>query len=474
MSPTAAGQLNVLTLLAQGMGPDLHWFPEDVAISRLAAVLVGLANTSGGTLLLGVGPRSGRVQGLSDPQTAKERVLQAALLCDPALVLPMPSLHPAGEGQVLLVNVPAGLPQIYNLEGRYLGREGSHTVPISARGLNQLFSGRSEKQFESRVPRGAALKHLNIELVQSYLSALNLPGDQKWEEILLQRGCLVKVGKKLKPNYAALMLFGKHPQRWLPSASILAARFQGVTSKEDNVEQDIDGPLPQQIEKAEMFVRQNLKNVVRVIGLRYEKTPEFPYAAVRELLVNAAAHRDYQTHADNIHLNIFSDRLEITSPGGLVGPVNLKNLLNVRFSRNAVIAQVLADLGFGERMGYGLNRVVSAMRQNGLHTPRFEESGDLFRVRLYGAPFQAAKLPDLSAYENLGLNFRQQLALGYLASHARITSRVYQDLCPEVHPETLRRDMIDLVRCKVLVKVGEKRATYYKLKSITTKKVALK
>jgi ATP-dependent DNA helicase RecG len=95
-------------------------------------------------------------------------------------------------------------------------------------------------------------------------------------------------------------------------------------------------------------------------------------------------------------------------------------------------------------------------------------------VQLYGAPFQPAKLPDLSAYEHLGLNSRQQLALGYLASHARISSRVYQDLCPEVHPETLRRDMIDLVSRKVLLKIGKKRATYYKMKSTSAKKAKFK
>jgi ATP-dependent DNA helicase RecG len=197
--------------------------------------------------------------------------------------------------------------------------------------------------------------------------------------------------------------------------------------------------------------------------------PEYPLEAVRELLVNAVAHRDYNQGGDSIHLNIFADRIEVHSPGGLPGPVNLDNLLQARFSRNAVIVQVLSDLGFVERLGYGLDRVVNVMRQNGLRTPQFEEIAGSFRVTLYGQPeeVEARKkvpAPDVLAYREAGLNPRQEMALGYLSQNRRITNREYQELCPDVHPETLRRDLVDLVTRDILIKVGDKRATYYILK----------
>jgi ATP-dependent DNA helicase RecG len=217
--------------------------------------------------------------------------------------------------------------------------------------------------------------------------------------------------------------------------------------------------------QADHFLRDNLRSVVRMVGLVHQESPEYPYEAVRELLVNAIAHRDYNQQGDNVHLHIFADRLEVFSPGDLPGPVNLKNLLKARFSRNAVIAQVLSDLGFVERLGYGLNRVVTTMRQSGLRPPRFEEGGGGFRVSLYGETFQSAGAPDMSAYQDLDLNPRQQLLLSYLAGNKRITNSEYQDLCPDVHPETLRRDFADLVKRKVLLKMGSKRATYYILKS---------
>jgi ATP-dependent DNA helicase RecG len=452
------------TLLTEGMGPNLHWFPEDVSLSSLAATLVGMANTIGGTVLLGITPRSGQIQGLSDPEGAIDRVFQAALLADPPLVLPLPRIHQQEGDQILSVTVPPGLPHVYSLEGRYLGRSGRQDTPLSAKRLRALLMERGVLQFETRVPPDASFQDLDPEQIAAYLALLNLPGGEAQEEILLRRGCLQRVDGELCPTYAGLLLFGRHPQRWLPSATVLAARFPGVSFSDQFVKHDIRGTLPEQLHQAETFVRDNLRSVVRLVGLTHQETPEYPLEAVRELLVNAVAHRDYNQQGDCVHLHVFSDRLEVHSPGRLPGPVNLENLLEARFSRNAVIVQVLSDMGFVERLGYGLNRVVTVMRQNHLRLPSFEEIGGSFRVTLFAATFgttPAEQMPDLSVYQGLDLNPRQQSALGYLANHRRITNRAYQELCPEVSPETLRRDLADLVRKGVLLKIGDKRATYY-------------
>jgi ATP-dependent DNA helicase RecG len=207
---------------------------------------------------------------------------------------------------------------------------------------------------------------------------------------------------------------------------------------------------------------------VRLIGLVHQETPEYPFEVIRELLVNAIAHRDYNIQGDNIHLHLFADRLEIHSPGGLPGPVNLDNLLEARFSRNAVVMQVLADMGFVERLGYGLNRVVEVMRKNNLRLPVFEEVAGTFRVTIFHAqdePVEEKASQALHFLRQIELNPRQEQVLNFLMHHRRITNRDFQDLCPEVHSETLRRDLVDLVDRDVLIKIGDKRATYYVLKS---------
>lgn len=491
--------MEIQALLEQGMGTTLHWFPADVPASRLAAVMAGMANTHGGTVLLGVAPRSAHVQGLPDPHAALDLVFQAALLIDPPLVLPMPLLAEAGlagayPAHVLVISVPPGLPNIYSLEGRYLGREGSQTNPLPARRLRQMLIERGAIQFESQVPPGAELADLDPHKIAAYLAALDLPGENTPESVLLGRGCLQPAGMKpaaalargraeilsppvaasetvaspqrpaLLPTYAALLLFGRQPQRWLPNATILAARFSGRTLTDHFIKQEIRGTLPDQLLQAEAFLRDNLRSVVRLVGLAHQERREYPLEALRELLVNAVAHRDYNIQGDNIHIYIFADRIEIHSPGELPGPVNLDNLLEARFSRNPVIMQVLADMGFVERLGYGLNRVVEVMQRDHLGPPRFEETAGMFRVTLHGAASAPASAVDLSSYQDLALNPRQEQALAFLLARRRITNRDYQEQCPGVHAETLRRDLVDLVERGLLIKVGDKRATYYILK----------
>jgi ATP-dependent DNA helicase RecG len=468
----------IQTLISAVKGPTLQWFPEDVSLSALAPILVGMANTDGGTVILGMSPRVGELIGVKDLEAACERVFQAAFLAEPMLVLPIPrtiAIQKPGMNDhvdVIMVTVPSGLPHVYSLDGRYFGMEGAQTSPLSARKLYKLLHQRGTVQFESRVVPDVKLTALDDDQIMAYshVAGNTPPHDlQKAYEFLVRRGCLIQVGADLQPTYAGLLLFGRTPQQWLPNATILAGRFPGLSLSGTYIKRDISGNLPEQLRQAEDFIRTNLNTVIRLVGLQHQEILEYPFEAVRELLVNAVAHRDYNVQGDNIHLNIFSDRLEISSPGTLPGTVTLKNLLEARFARNAVISQVLSDLGYVERLGYGLDRVVETLRQGGFLPPRFEEFAGTFRVTLYGARFgdgTDGSMYDLSVYSALDLNSRQQMVLAQLTQQKRISSHEYQVLCPEVHAETLRRDLADLVSRGILIKVGDKKATYYILKRV--------
>lgn len=453
------------------MGPELHWFPGDVSRMELAAAMVGMANTNGGTIYLGITPSSNEISGISDVASQRDILFKICLLIEPTLVIPLPVLYRIAQVDILQISIPAGMPHVYSIDGRYYWREGSRTNPLPPRHLRRLLVERGAVSFESRLAPEATFRDLDSEQLeaysQAYLRAANIPAGGSSpgvEEILLRRGCLRQEGDELRLTYAALLLFGRLPQRWLPSAYILAARFSGSSYGERFIKQEMSGSLPQQLRLAEDFLHANLQSVVRMTGFTHRDTLEYPIEAVRELVVNAIAHRDYNVQGDSIHMNIFSDRFEVISPGGLPGPVTVSNILETRFSRNPILSQVLSELGFVEKLGYGLDRVVKLMREDALGPPRFEEIARSFRVTLYNTPSQDLSAKVLDEFQQLEINPRQTLALNYLATHRRITNREYQELCPDVHPETLRRDLADLVSCGVLIKIGDKRATYYILK----------
>ncbi len=455
----------VVQWLESGGGTALAFLPESASPRKIGETLVALANAHGGALLLGVSA-AGQVSGLAAPQVTENQAVAAALMADPPLVLPLPELVQVEGRDVCVVHVPPGLSQVYSIKGQYVTRDGKENRTLSTAELRMLLIARGEAHFKSSVAPGAGRADLDDSLVQRYLDRLAGLTATSMSAALLTRGCLKATPQgDYVPTFAGLMLFGSNPQQYLPSAEIIAVRYAGTTMGDEFVRDDIRGTLPEQIRRAEAFISANMRRGMRIRGFTREEVAEYPLAVAREAVVNAVGHRDYSLRGDSIRLLMFSDRMEIYSPGRLPGHVTLDNLINERFSRNEVIVQILSDLGFIERLGYGIDRMIAAMQESDLPAPRFEETAAGFRVTLLGHGNELVNsTPEAQRWGNLLLNPRQEQALAFLAQHGRITNRDYQQFSPDVSPETIRRDLSDLVDHGLIMKIGEKRATYYILK----------
>lgn len=430
----------------------------------LAETVTALANARGGWLLVAATPVEGGGNH-EPPQQIRERVEAALLMPDPPLIVALPELVEI-EGRVFcVVPIPAGLPHVYSLKGQYLVRDGRHNRPLQPDELRRLLLNRSEASFESQVPSGATGSDLDEDRVASYLETLNGMTTQTPTALLLSRGCLVDTQDGPRPSVAGLLLFGRDPQRWLRAATLTCVRYPGASMSDDFVREDIGGVLPDQIRRAEAFVTGNMRRGMRIRGLTRQETPEYPVPVVREAIVNAIAHRDYSIRGDGIRILMFSDRMEVYSPGRLPGHVTLDNLVEERFSRNEAVVQVLSEMGFIERLGYGIDRMIAVCQSEGLVRPQFAEMAGGFKVTIFGhGPDLVGAAPPASLWAHLHLNPRQEQALAFVQQNRRITNSDYQTLCSDASPETLRRDFADLVDRGILLKIGEKRATYYVLK----------
>ena len=464
----------ILALLQQGRGQEMDFETERASARTFAESLVSLANASGGVVVVGVGPKSGRLLGLKDAEAARDKALEAAFLAEPPLIIPLPEVVTVGDKEVLIITVPPGLPHVYSLSGKYLIRVGAQNEPLAPKRLRRLIIERGEVSFESRIPRGATLDDIDWDKAEGYLASLEGMSAPAVEEALRNRGCLAtpplpppKGGEERgggdRPTNAGILLFGVKPERFVKSSEVIVVRYAGREMSDEFMREDIRGTLPDQIRRAEAFLVSNMKRGVRLVSLEREEQVEYPVKAVREAIVNAVAHRDYSIRGDEIRVFMFSDRIEFYSPGRLPGHVTVDNIVEERFSRNEVIVQVLADMGFIEHLGYGIDRMIKLMRDYGLPAPRFQETAGGFRVILYGhgEDLIGEEEIDLTRWSHLDLNQRQEKALTYLLEKGRITNREYQELCPEVSSETIRRDLADLVNKNVLLKIGRKRATYY-------------
>ena len=144
-------------------------------------------------------------------------------------------------------------------------------------------------------------------------------------------------------------------------------------------------------EDAMRFVERNTRTAWRIEGLRREDVPEYPMKALREAITNAVMHRDWFLEGANVFVEIYTDRIEVSSPGGLPKGMELSDLGHKSIRRNALIADLLHRIDFIEKAGTGIKRIRDEAHAQGCPEPRFEETG-FFTVTFYPNPEVRAQL----------------------------------------------------------------------------------
>lgn len=187
------------------------------------------------------------------------------------------------------------------------------------------------------------------------------------------------------PTVAGLLLFGKNPRFYLPGAYIQFLRLPGTTLTErPDDEAEISGDLLSVLREAETRIKaNNHKRPEQTSTLRETSISDYPDVAIREILLNAIMHRDYQSNTP-VKLYWFSDRIEIHSPGGLYGEVTPETLEKRSSYRNPVLAEAMKALGYVNRYGYGIQRAKAAMEKSGNPPIKFEVDDRTFLAILPG------------------------------------------------------------------------------------------
>ncbi len=172
--------------------------------------------------------------------------------------------------------------------------------------------------------------------------------------------------KRGVPTYAGVLVFGRDPLNFLPGAYIQFVRFEGDTLSDPvRDEKAITGNLLTQLLQLDNLLPIHVQTARTVEGLRAEERPDYPLVAVRELALNAVMHRVYEpTTSTPVKVFWFSDRIEISNPGGLYGQVTPENYERVSDYRNPVIAEAMKVLGYVEKFGTGIARANAALRKN--------------------------------------------------------------------------------------------------------------
>ncbi|MFQ5577750.1 MAG: ATP-binding protein [Anaerolineae bacterium] len=450
-------------LLNQKPGQTVAFLP-DADADTLAETMVAFANADGGAIVVGV-ELTGQPTGAVMAEDVEAALSQALTRCRPPVVVEWQQ-HEVSGGCVVTLQV-ARSPELHALlDGRVLVRHRAENRPMGGEAIRHLAATKSSGDFETDPVPGTSLLDLDQYILDEYLERRaergRKPPSHNLEQHLVEIGAMAADGT---PTVTGLLLFGKKPQIYLPQSGVVFVKFHGVEPRgRDGMagygrRVEIEGPLVRVMERAWSLVWEEMRVEAVVTGLKREELPEYPRFAVREALIIALCHRDYRLKGRRVEIRMYKDRLEVISPGGLPGYITLDNLVEEHFSRNPRLVAGLFEWGYIEELGLGIDRMIEEMLQFGHPAPEFKATPYSFTVKLHNT---INRLPEMRWDTNM--NERQIRAMTHLKQAGRITNRDYQALCPDVSPETLRLDLVDLVDKGLLLKIGDKRGTYYILK----------
>jgi len=332
--------------------------------------------------------------------------------------------------------------------------------------------------FEAAVLPDVPIDQLDPELMAAFNRRANVSAESAeyfgaGYQTLHARGLAVRGGAPdaFFPTAAAFVLFGARRADRFPQCQILVDAYDDtrITGKPKG-QLNVNAPIPRALAEVLKFIDAHTFHPRRVVGLNNLRLDEYPAAALREALVNAVAHRSYDDASRKVLVRVFSDRVEVSSPGYPPQPLTLAKLRRGGYqpcSRNPLIAQTLATLGVMEQRGSGFARMHDAMLNHGLDAPEISQQDGFFVVTLRGPAgnYDRLKVPAdagglVTPAIEAQLNKRQKKMVELLASGEELTSRRCEDEFG-VTRDTASRDFGLLLKLGIAVKKGQGRSVRY-------------
>lgn len=370
---------------------------------RLYDTLSSFSNQDmGGIILFGIDEKKNfAVEGVYDLQDLQKQVTNQCLQMEPP-VRAVFTLAELDNKDICSAEIPgidlAERPCYYTGKGRLKGaylRVGDADLTMTEYELYSFEAFRKHIHDDERIVERASLESLDTQLIEKYISQKkqNRPKFSQLSLKLIYE--MLNILRDSKPTLASLLNFGIYPQGYFPQFGITAIVVPGTEIGEidamnvrflDN--KRIEGNIVSMVEDAMTFCIRNMKSrtVINQENGKREDRTEYPIIAIREAILNAVIHRDYSLYTEGtpIQINIFTNRLEIHSPGSLYGRMTIEQLGIAKPDlRNPVLAVMAEELTEAENRYSGIPTMRREMQAYGLPAPVFENRRNEFVVTFY-------------------------------------------------------------------------------------------
>jgi ATP-dependent DNA helicase RecG len=419
--------------------------------------ICGFANAKGGKIIIGKND-IGEVVGIPNAKRLMDDlpnkiVNNLGIICDVDLK------DENGKDYIEIDVKPYDV--LISYQGKYHYRSGSTKQELKGNALNKLLLKKAGKTWDDVVEPRAKLDDIDISAIEAFkkgaTTSKRLPfiADEENIEQILDNLLLLEDGNLKR---SAILLFGKNPCRFFINAFVKIGRF-GQTDDDLRFQEVIEGNAFQLADKTlEILDRKFFVSPISYKGLQRVESWEYPYEAIREVILNAIVHRDYM--GAPIQISVYDDKLIVWNEGSLPEDLTFEDLKKKHSSRphNPFLASTFFKGGLIEAWGRGTIKIINECKKAGLPEPIIEYSSGGINVTILKNQFNEKSLI------TKGLSTRQIKAIEFIKENKSITNKIYQEIC-EVSKATATRDLTELIeKFKILERSGEVGAgTSYKL-----------
>ena len=358
--------IELLELINKGENYHLEFKLEEENNEDYAKTIVSFANTDGGKILIGIDD-SANIVGVSEVDKVMLRLDDIAInRCDPPITILQESVT-INDKFVVIVHIEKGSQRPYRTKsGQYYVRASNRCRQASREELLRIFQSTESLYYDELPVNRASLSDLDYLLFRNFLSKyldLDTENEDDLKYYLINFHLLTE---RNIPTITGILFFGKDPQKFLPESRIICANINGTDIGEPSLEnKEISGTIPNIISNVESFFKNNLREKHNIKDFLPETEYEIPLTALREAVVNAIAHRDY-TISGPVRIIIFTDRVEIHSPGKLPNTVTVESMKigGSHVLRNPTIYNILVKMKMVTDLGSGVRRIIKLVKEH--------------------------------------------------------------------------------------------------------------
>jgi ATP-dependent DNA helicase RecG len=342
---------------------------------ELPSEVCAFANASGGKLYIGIHD-NGYAVGTDTSNAARSRIQDTINKIEPRLNVRLDVID-----NIVVLTVPEGTHKPYSCPNGFYLRSGPNSQKLDRDSIIEFFQNEGRVRYDEIVREDLPVHgHFNEDAYKRFIRLAKITEVHDRDTTLKNLKCAAEARGRLCFTNAGALFFRKNDEDIeYRHAGVVCALYKGTTKAYILDAKELNVNLMSNIDDAIVFLKKHLRLSYKIESVRRENILELPEDALREAVVNAVCHRDYFEKGARVMVEIFDDRVDVVSPGGVCKGITPENFGTVSITRNNTVATLLNRSDYIEQMGTGIERMKNAAKEANVDEPVFELSG-FFKV----------------------------------------------------------------------------------------------